>query len=316
MIENQSLIQKEGGVRLDAALLHAFPTTTRGFVREAIAAGHVLVNGRRAAKGQKLRGGEIVAVVKLLEARDNLVAPGGACPQPVFEDAELLAFDKPAGMPVQPLSCHETGTLMNAVATRYPDCRALGPDLAALGESPLMAGALHRIDADTSGLVLVARTIEAFANLRDQFAAQSVRKTYLALVEGAVAVGGTLENDLVHDPTLPFCRMIDFNHNRLTRAQCARLKPLHAVTQFKPLDHLTAENEPRTLLEVTIRTGVTHQIRAQLALAGMHIVNDRLYGAFAVENQVGHCLHALAAAFAHPVTGTPTEIRTPYPTWA
>lgn len=316
MIENQSLIQKEGGVRLDAALLHAFPTTTRGFVREAIAAGHVLVNGRRAAKGQKLRGGEIVAVVKLLEARDNLVAPGGACPQPVFEDAELLAFDKPAGMPVQPLSCHETGTLMNAVATRYPDCRALGPDLVALGESPLMAGALHRIDADTSGLVLVARTIKAFANLRDQFAAQSVRKTYLALVEGAVAVGGTLENDLVHDPTLPFCRMIDFNHNRLTRAQCARLKPLHAVTQFKPLDHLTAENEPRTLLEVTIRTGVTHQIRAQLALAGMHIVNDRLYGAFAVENQVGHCLHALAAAFAHPVTGTPTEIRTPYPTWA
>ena len=316
MIENQSLIQKEGGVRLDAALLHAFPTTTRGFVREAIAAGHVLVNGRRAAKGQKLRGGEMVAVVKLLEARDNLVAPGGVCPQPVFEDAALLAFDKPAGMPVQPLSCHETGTLMNAVATRYPDCRALGPDLAALGESPLMAGALHRIDADTSGLVLVARTIEAFANLRDQFAAQSVRKTYLALVVGAVAVGGTLENDLVHDPTLPFCRMIDFNHNRLTRAQCARLKPLHAVTQFKPLDHLTAENEPRTLLEVTIRTGVTHQIRAQLALAGMHIVNDRLYGAFAVENQVGHCLHALAAAFAHPVTGTPTEIRTPYPTWA
>ncbi len=316
MIENQSLIQQEGGVRLDAALLHAFPTTTRGFVREAIAAGHVLVNGRRAAKGQKLRGGEMVAVVKLLEARDNLVAPGGVCPQPVFEDAALLAFDKPAGMPVQPLSCHETGTLMNAVATRYPDCRALGPDLAALGESPLMAGALHRIDADTSGLVLVARTIEAFANLRDQFAAQSVRKTYLALVEGAVAVGGTLENDLVHDPTLPFCRMIDFNHNRLTRAQCARLKPLHAVTQFKPLDHLTAENEPRTLLEVTIRTGVTHQIRAQFALAGMHIVNDRLYGAFAVENQAGHCLHALAAAFAHPVTGTPTEIRTPYPTWA
>lgn len=316
MIENQSLIQKEGGVRLDAALLHAFPTTTRGFVREAIAAGHVLVNGRRAAKGQKLRGGEMVAVVKLLEARDNLVAPGGVCPQPVFEDAALLAFDKPAGMPVQPLSCHETGSLMNAVATRYPDCRALGPDLAALGESPLMAGALHRIDADTSGLVLVARTIEAFANLRDQFAAQSVRKTYLALVEGAVAVGGTLENDLAHDPTLPFCRMIDFNHNRLTRAQCARLKPLHAVTQFKPLDHLTAENEPRTLLEVTICTGVTHQIRAQLALAGMHIVNDRLYGAFAVENQSGHCLHALAAAFAHPVTGTPTEIRTPYPTWA
>ncbi len=316
MIENQSLIATEGGVRLDAALLHAFPTTTRNFVREAIASGRVCVNGRHATKGQKLRGGETIAVTELLEARDNLVSPCGVCPPPVFEDASVLAFDKPAGLPVQPLSCHETGTLMNAVATRYPDCRALGPELTALGESPLMAGALHRIDADTSGLVLVARTAAAFANLRSQFAAQSVRKTYLALVEGTVAVGGTLENDLAHDPTLPFCRMIDFNHNRLTRAQREGLKPLHAVTQFKPLGYTTAENEPRTLLEVTIYTGVTHQIRAQLALAGIHIVNDRLYGAFAVENQVGHCLHALAAAFAHPATGTPTEIRTPYPDWA
>lgn len=316
MIENQTLTTKEGGVRLDAALLHAFPTTTRAFVRAAIAHGHVLVNGRRAAKGQKLRGGEAIAVSELLEACDNLVTPCGACPRPLFEDAAFLAFDKPAGLPVQPLAWDETGTLMNAVCARYPECRALGPELTRLGESPLMAGALHRIDADTSGLVLVARTAAAFANLRGQFAAQTVKKTYLALVEGAVAVGGTLENDLAHDPTLPFCRMIDFNHNRLTRAQCARLKPLHAVTQFKPLAHMTVENEERTLLEVTIQTGVTHQIRAQLALAGLHIVNDRLYGAFAVEGQTGHCLHALAATFAHPVTGTPTEIRAPYPDWA
>ena len=316
MIENQTLTTTEGGVRLDAALLHAFPTTTRAFVREAIARGHVLVNGRRAAKGQKLRGGETIAVSELREADDNLVTPCGACPQPLFEDAALLAFDKPAGLPVQPLAWNETGTLMNAVCARYPECRALGPELTRLGESPLMAGALHRIDADTSGLVLVARTAAAFANLRSQFAAQTVQKTYLALVEGSVAVGGTLENDLAHDPTLPFCRMIDFNHNRLTRAQCARLKPLHAVTQFKPLAHMTVENEERTLLEVTIQTGVTHQIRAQLALAGLHIVNDRLYGAFAVEGQTGHCLHALAAAFAHPVTGTPTEIRAPCPDWA
>ena len=316
MIEDREFTVEEGGVRLDAAVLHAFPTTTRAFVREAISQGTVTVGGRRAEKGLKLRGGETVCVKSLLEADDNLVAPAGDCPPPLFEDAALLAFDKPAGMPVQPLTCRETGTLMNAVATRYPECRALGPDLTRLGESPLMAGALHRIDADTSGLVLVARTAEAFVNLREQFAAQAVRKTYLALVEGSVAVGGTLENDLVHDPTLPFCRMIDFRHNRLTRAQCARLKPMRAVTQFRPLAHATEENEERTLLEVTIATGVTHQIRAQLALAGMHIVNDRLYGAFAVEGQRGHCLHALAASFAHPSSGAPAEIRTPCPAWA
>ncbi len=294
---------------MDAALLRVIPSTTRAFVKEAIAAGNVLVNGRPAAKGLKLRGSETVVVKELLEAADNLVAPVAGPVACVFEDDAVLAFDKPAGMPVQPLSCRETGTLMNAVVHRHPECRTLG-------DQPLMAGALHRIDADTSGLVLVARTATAFENLRAQFAAQTVKKTYLALVEGAVAVGGTLENDLVHDPTLPFCRMIDVRHNRLTSSLVARLKPLHAVTQFKPIAHTTVESEERTLLEVTIYTGVTHQIRAQLALAGYHIVNDRLYGAFAVENQTGHCLHALAAAFAHPVSGDPVEIRTPWPKWA
>ena len=307
---------------MDAAILNAIPSTTRAFVKDAIASGNVLIadparpcttlndpNLRRAPKGLKLRGGETIVIRELLEAEDNLVAPEPGRLSCVFEDGFLLAFDKPAGMPVQPLSCRETGTLMNAVVARYPECRALG-------DSPLMAGALHRIDADTSGLVLVARTADAFANLRAQFAAQSVKKTYLALVEGAVAVGGTLENDLVHDPTLPFCRMIDAHHNRLTTSQVSRLKSLHAVTQFNPIAHTALENEERTLLEVTIFTGVTHQIRAQLALAGLHIVNDRLYGAFAVENQTGHCLHALAASFTHPVSGDPVEIRTPYPAWA
>ena len=309
MIKEKTIKVHEGGVRLDAALLAMFPTATRAFVREAVKEGTILVDGRQAPKGLKLRGGETIAVRELLEAADNLVRPDGACPPPIFEDASLLAFDKPAAQPVQPLTCRETGTLMNAVVTRYPECRALG-------DQPLMAGALHRIDADTSGLVLVARTREAFAALREQFSAQAVKKTYLALVEGAVAVGGTLENDLVHDPTLPFCRMIDAHHNRLTSSAAAKLKPLHAVTTFTPIGHVLQENEDRTLLEVTIFTGVTHQIRAQLALAGMHIVNDRLYGGFAVENQVGHCLHALAVRFAHPTSGDPVEIRTSYPPWA
>lgn len=314
MIHDRTIEIKEGGVRLDAAILNAFPSTTRTFVKDAIAAGNVLIAEasappRTAPKGLKLRSGEAVIIKELLESSDNLVAPESAPLSIVFEDAALLAFDKPAGMPVQPLTCRETGTLMNGVVARFPECRVLG-------DSPLMAGALHRIDADTSGLVLVARSVQAFTNLRAQFAEQTVKKTYLALVEGSVAVGGTLENDLIHDPTLPFCRMVDARHNRLTTSQVSRLRSLHAVTRFAPIAHTTIENEERTLLEVTIFTGVTHQIRAQLALAGMHIVNDRLYGAFAVENQTGHCLHALAASFTHPVSGDPVEIRTPYPEWA
>ena len=306
MIENVSYIVTEGGVRLDAALSIRFPTSSRAFCREACADGDVLVNGRPAIKGLKLRGGETILVKRLAEACDNRVLPNREIKfRTIFEDEALLAFDKPAGLPVQPLSRKETTTLMNGAVARWPE-------LAEIGDQPLMAGALHRIDADTSGLVLAARTNEAFTNVRDQFAAQTVRKTYLALVEGAFAVGGTLENDLVHDPTLPFCRMIDISRAR-TKVKAA---PLHAVTSYKPIGQTKCGNEMRTLLEVVIFTGVTHQIRAQLALAGMHIVNDRLYGAFAVENQAGNCLHALAAKFLHPVSGAEIELRTVYPDWA
>ena len=309
MIENATFQVETGGVRLDAALLSRFPSSTRAFCREACAAGFVTVDGRPAIKGQKLASGAQVLVKRLAEASDNRVAPDRSVRvRCLFEDAALLAFDKPPAQPVQPLTCHETGTLMNGVVARWPDVREIG-------DQPLMAGALHRIDAGTSGLVLVARTAAAFENLRAQFAAQTVKKTYLALVEGSIAVGGTLENDLVHVPGLPYCKMTDISRARLTR-DARQPTSLHAVTNFRPFAHTTVANEERTLLEVTIYTGVTHQIRAQLALAGMHVVNDRLYGAFAVENQVGHCLHALAARFRHPISGDETEIRTPFPPWA
>ena len=312
MIEHVKFTVEKGGIRLDAALLIRFPTVPRAFAREACEAGGVLVNGKVAPKGLKLRGGETVEVSQMAETADNHPAADRSVrPRCIFEDASLLAFDKAPGMPVQPLTRHETGTLMNGVVARWPECIGVG-------DSPLMAGALHRIDADTSGLVLVARNAAAFADLRSQFAAQTVEKTYLALVEGAVAVGGTLENDLVHMPGLGYCKMVDIARARISEGERAALsgKALHAVTAFRPIGLTREGNEERTLLEVTIRTGVTHQIRAQLALAGMHIVNDRLYGAFAVEGMKGHCLHALAAAFRHPRSGDPCEIRTAYPEWA
>lgn len=311
MIEQVTFKVEAGGIRLDAALLMRFPSVPRAFAREACESGGIRVNGRPAPKGLKLRGGETVEVVRLDEAKDNRPAPDHSVrPRCIFEDSDLLAFDKPAGMPVQPLSRHETGTLMNGVVARWPEC-------VGVGDAPLMAGALHRIDAGTSGLVLVARTAAAFGDLRAQFAAQTVEKTYLALVEGAVAVGGTLENDLVHMPGLGYCKMVDISCARMSEGERAALadKALHAVTAYRPIGLTRDGNEERTLLEVTIRTGVTHQIRAQLALAGMHIVNDRLYGAFAVEGMEGHCLHALAASFRHPSSGAPCEIRTGLPPW-
>ena len=312
MIDKAKFIVETGGIRLDAALIMEFPSVPRAFAREACDSGNVKVDGRPMPKGTKLKGGELVEVVRLDEMQDNRPKPDQSVNvRCIFEDDSLLAFDKPSGMPVQPITRHESGTLMNGVVARWPEC-------VGVGDAPLMAGALHRIDADTSGLVLVARNAAAFANVRAQFSSQSVRKTYLALVEGAVAVGGTLENDLVHMPGLGYCKMVDVSAARLSRQERASLsdKALHAVTAYSPIGQVCEGNEKRTLLEVTIYTGVTHQIRAQLALAGMHIVNDRLYGAFAVEGMKGLCLHSLAAEFRHPVSGALFEIRACRPEWA
>ena len=310
MIENTFFKVSESGVRLDAALLAACPSSTRAFCRCAIDDGDVLVNGRRVRKGDKLRSGDVVTVTRLLEASDNRVRPDRSIRlREIFADDALLAYDKPAGMPVQPLTCRETGTLMNGVAAHHPE-------VVDAGDQPLMAGALHRIDAGTSGLVLVGRTKTAFDALRAQFASQSVKKTYLALVEGSVAVGATLEHDLAHTPGLPYCKMGEWRSLRVTSAEREKIRPLHAVTSYRPIGRSRLQNQELTLLEVTIFTGVTHQIRAQLALAGLPIVNDRLYGAFAVENMVGHRLHALAAGFRHPISGDEMEIRTSLPSWA
>lgn len=310
MIELDTFIQTEGGIRLDAALFRRHPSSTRAFCGEACAAGRVTVNGRPVKrKGLRLTGGERIEVRDLLEADDNRAMPDASVPlRCVYEDDLLLGFDKPAGMPVQPLSRNEGGTLANGVVARFPECATAGDGL--------MAGALHRIDAGTSGLVLFARTPEAYGNLRDQFAAREVKKTYLALVEGEVTEGGCLENDLIHMPGLAYCRMVELASARICETERRAARPMRAVTEYRPVRTMRVENETRTLLEVTIRTGVTHQIRAQLAIAGMHIVNDRVYGAFAEEGRIGHCLHSLAAEFRHPADGSSVRIEVPRPAWA
>ncbi len=312
MIEGASFICETDGIRLDAVLFNRCPTSTRAFCREAVESGAVSVNGRVVRKkGVRLAAGDRVSVARLDEACDNRVSPNAAvAAEPLFEDDALLAFDKPAALPVQPLTRAERDTLANGVVARWPACAEASPD------EPLMAGALHRLDAGTSGLVLFAKTPEAYASLRAQFAAQTVKKTYLALVEGNVEHGGELVNDLIHMPGLSFCKMVDLERARICEAERREARPMRAVTRFEPIAHVREGNEDRTLLEVTIFTGVTHQIRAQLSIAGMPIVNDRTYGAFAVENQVGHCLHALVASFVHPVSGEPCEIRTRAPAWA
>ena len=279
MISGKTIEVNTGGVRRDAAVLRAFPTTTRAFVREAVARGDVSVDGRAAAKGMKLRGGEKVFVRELLEASDNKVLPHGDCPRPIFDDGDILAFDKPAGQPVQPLSCRERGTLMNAVVAKYPECRDVG-------DSPLMAGAVHRIDADTSGLVVVARTQAVFDGLRAQFAAQKVKKTYLALVAGVPEQ----EKFLID---APIGLLSGSTYQRCVREDGAEAKSLCEVLKAK---------DGIALVRLIPNTGRTHQLRVHMAYAGYPLIGDWLYGSRS-DRIDRPALHAASLSFTHPITG-------------
>ena len=307
MIRDLQLIVNadEAGLRLDRWLTQRFPTTTRALTLDALAGGQIFVQGRPAVKGAKLAAGDQVDILRLLEQSDLVVQPDAALPlDVVFEDEHLLALNKPAGMPVHPLRAGERGTLANALLTRYPA-------LARVGDQPLCPAFVHRLDGDTSGLVLAAKNEEIHRALRRAFQARQVKKIYLALVHGVPIRGRKLENELAHDPGRPG-RMVlvtDRNQKKIRRA-------LRAVTEFDIEQRFAAQ----ALLRVIILTGVTHQIRCQLAAIGHPIVGDRLYGGGALPptptlpgGSPRHFLHAARLELTHPALGTPLALTAPLP---
>jgi 23S rRNA pseudouridine1911/1915/1917 synthase len=176
------------GARLDKAVAELVPGASRAQVKRAIEAGAVRVNGRRAPKGALVRSGDELTVAEELGRADAPAVPSPEAPLVVrFENAAVLVVDKPAGQPSAPLRAGETGTLANALVGRYPE-------LAGIGYSPREPGLLHRLDTDTSGLVIVARTGDAFARLRAALRADEISKEYLLVCsaedlpdEGAIA---------------------------------------------------------------------------------------------------------------------------------
>jgi 23S rRNA pseudouridine1911/1915/1917 synthase len=305
MVRNHEfeIVSAEEGVRLDRTVLAHVPRSTRALVLDAIAAGRVLLDGRPAAKGRIVRAGGRVTVLELAEAADLAVQPQPELPLAIlYQDDDLLAVDKPAGQPVQPLDYRERGTLLNALVGRFPDLQTVG------GE-PLMPAVLHRLDTETSGLVLVARRAPAYADLRRQFAAHVVRKTYLAVVAGPLAAGGRLDWPLAHCPGQRG-RMLALDPGQPPpRGE----RPMRAVTDFAPL----ASAGGLTLLRVIIHTGVTHQIRCHLARAGHPVVGDRLYGGppATASSAAGsrHLLHAAEIAFDHPTRREAVVLAAPAP---
>jgi 23S rRNA pseudouridine1911/1915/1917 synthase len=272
------------GERLDVFL--AAHTGSRSAAQRLIDAGAVTVDGAPRPKRFVLHGGERVDVGEALSAPEPEEIPEAPF-KIAWQDEHLLVVDKPAGVVVHPARGNRAGTLAQALR-----------GLAAGGDDPDRAGIVHRLDRDTSGLMLVARTTQAYDALRAQLRARAITREYLALVEGRPpAREGTIDAPLGRDRRVRTRISSDTDDG----------KP--AVTHFeveRALPH-------STLLRVRLETGRTHQIRAHLLAIGHPVLGDPEYGrpgAYALERQF---LHAERLALAHPVTGAPLEVRSPLP---
>jgi 23S rRNA pseudouridine1911/1915/1917 synthase len=268
----------DAGLRLDAFLAARGAAASRSAAQRLIDAGAVLVDGVARAKNHRVTAGQLVEVDSGTEA----ATPPDAAPQfeIVYEDADLLVIDKPAGLVTHPARGHHGPTLAEALSGRV----AGGPD-------PERAGIVHRLDRDTSGLLVVTKTEQAHAALAAQLRAREVRREYLALVAGRVdAETGTIDAPIGRD------------RGRRTVMSTRSDRPRNAVTHFETIERLPAT----TLLRLRLETGRTHQIRAHLAAIGHAVCGDPQYGGAACGRRLNlqrQFLHATRLMFRHPDTG-------------
>ena len=301
-----SVAGEDAGKRLDSFLAAQLDAVSRARVQEMIAGGLVLVNEAAAKASLKLRGGERISVLGEAQ-RAPLRAIAEEIPlNIVYEDEDLAVIDKPAGMMVHAGAgateeARNRGTLVNAVLHHLASLSGVG--------GALRPGIVHRLDKETSGLIIVAKNDEAHAKLSAQFAAREVKKKYVALVHGWVKKDlGTLNQSIRRDPV------------RRTRMTTKGEGGRTAVTHYRVAQRLDTRFGKFSLLEVKIDTGRTHQIRVHVAAMGNPVVGDTLYGApkqargkNAVTVLQRNFLHAAEIEFRHPRTGVVVALKSQLP---
>ncbi len=285
------------GLRLDAALARSLPEYSRVRLKQWIEAGAVTVDGERPRPRDKLRGGERIELVATLAP---LIAdvPEAIALDVVHADGEIIVVNKPAGLVVHPGAGNRDGTLVNALLHYAPELERLP-----------RAGLVHRLDKDTTGLLLVARTPGAHAGLVAALERRELHREYLALVRGEVVAGERIEAPIGRHPGL---------RTHMAVVERGRV----AVTHTRVAERLRGF----TLLTVTLETGRTHQIRVHLAHRHTPIVGDRTYGgraalpaglapetAAAVRGFDRQALHAARLAFRHPQSGEAVAFTAPLP---
>ncbi|MFW7347253.1 MAG: RluA family pseudouridine synthase [Pigmentiphaga sp.] len=278
--------------RLDKVLAQLLPEHSRSRLQGWIERGGVLVNGKAASVRQVVGPGDQLTVWEEA-APESLAFTPEAIDFPVVADsADWIVVDKPVGLVVHPGAGNWHGTLLNGLLHRYPE----------LAQVP-RAGIVHRLDKDTSGLMVVARTITAQTSLVRQLQARTVGRRYLALVSGHVRRGGTIDRPIGRDPRVPV---------RMSVERPIAAKP--AITHFEPLRLGRAPGGmPVTEVECRLETGRTHQIRVHMASIGHPLLADTLYGGKAVAPAARQMLHAARLQFDDPVQGGPRVFHAPVP---
>ena len=293
----------DGGLRLDKALADA-SGLSRERVKALMAEGRVLLNGRPASQASvKPAAGTAYAIA--VPAAAPLEAEAQDIPLTiVFEDAHLVIVDKPAGLVVHPAAGNLDGTLVNALLHH---CRG---QLSGIG-GVARPGIVHRIDKDTSGLLVVAKTDAAHEGLSRQFADHSITRAYLAIVAGhPVPPAGTVRGAIARSP-----------NNRKKMALVEDHRGKHAVTHYRTLERLATDRGGASLIECRLETGRTHQVRVHLSSIGHPLLGDPVYGRTPSRLRpvlselcfARQALHAAELGFIHPVTGKAVHFTSPMP---
>jgi 23S rRNA pseudouridine1911/1915/1917 synthase len=277
--------EEDAGVRLDVAVGRLAPVGSRSQAATLIAAGAVTVDGALVPKSRLLAAGETVAVVVPEQTHPHVRPP--AAVKVIYEDDRLLVVNKPAGMAVHPSRGHTSGTLVQALS---------GHGLA--GGELERPGIVHRLDKDTSGLLIVAKSAEAHRRLVGMMQRRAVERRYLALVHGDFAADrGTIEAPVGRDPL------------RRTSMTVGGLAAREATTHFEVLQRLG----DLTLVEVRLETGRTHQIRVHFSAIGHPVAGDPVYAPRDPLGLKRQFLHSHRLAFTHPFTGERLEFEAPLP---
>ena len=289
-----SVSPEDVGQRLDRYLTTILGDLSRTTVQQLITSGSALVNGRKSKPGYMLRDGDEIQLIATTPAIDEVSArPTVMRLDIVYEDQDLLVVNKPAGMVVHPAPGHQDDTLVNALLAYFPALRE--------SDESLRPGIVHRLDKDTSGLIIVAKNAPAQAALLEQMQRHAIIKRYLALVDGNVALDqGSIDAPIGRD-----------TRHRQQMAITA-VGSRQARTHFKVLERYARH----TLLMVQLETGRTHQIRLHLKAIGHPVVGDPVYGSGTVFKRAPlqrQFLHACQLSFTHPFSGETIELEAPLP---